>query len=78
MRIATFEGQDERLRRQMAQLLVDAFREHWSAAWSTFDEGMEEIGEMLEAGIQMFDYQGRSCGWVHEYSNRRLPFVNPP
>jgi aminoglycoside 6'-N-acetyltransferase I len=33
----------------MAQLLVDAFREHWTAAWSTFDEGMEEVGEMLEA-----------------------------
>jgi aminoglycoside 6'-N-acetyltransferase I len=49
MRIVTFDGQDERLKRQMAQLLVDAFREHWTAAWSTFDEGMEEVGEMLEA-----------------------------
>lgn len=49
MQILTFDGQDERLRRQMAQLLVDAFREHWSAAWSTLDEGMEEVGEMLEA-----------------------------
>lgn len=59
----------------MAPLLVDAFREHWSAAWSTFDEGMEEIGEMLETGIQMFDYQGRSCGWVHEFSNRQFPLA---
>lgn len=49
MQILTFDGQDERLRRQMAQLLVDAFREHWLAAWSTFDEGMEEVEEMLEA-----------------------------
>jgi aminoglycoside 6'-N-acetyltransferase I len=49
MRILTFDGQDERLKRQMAQLLVDAFREHWIAAWSTFEEGMEEVGEMLEA-----------------------------
>ncbi|MDL1909131.1 GNAT family N-acetyltransferase [Chloroflexi bacterium CFX6] len=41
---------DERLIRQAAQLLVDAFREHWSHAWSTFEDGLEEVGEMLEAG----------------------------
>ncbi len=48
MRISTCDGRDEHLKKQMAQLLVDAFREHWPAAWSTFDEGMEEVGEMLE------------------------------
>jgi aminoglycoside 6'-N-acetyltransferase I len=28
--------------------MVDAFREHWSHAWSTYEEGMEEVKEMLE------------------------------
>lgn len=41
---------DERLIRQAAQLLVDAFREHWSHAWSTFEDGLEEVSGMLEAG----------------------------
>lgn len=49
MQILTCDGRDEDLKKQMAQLLVDAFREHWTAAWSTFDEGMEEVREMLEA-----------------------------
>lgn len=49
MQILTCDGRDEDLKKQMAQLLVDAFREHWSAAWSTLDEGMEEVREMLEA-----------------------------
>lgn len=39
---------NERLIRQAAQLLVDAFREHWSHAWSTFEDGMEEARKMFE------------------------------
>jgi len=49
MRIVTFDGQDEHLKRQMAQLLVEAFREHWPDAWETLEDGLEEVGEMLEA-----------------------------
>jgi aminoglycoside 6'-N-acetyltransferase I len=33
---------------QAAQLLVDAFREHWPTAWPTLTAGLEEIQEMLE------------------------------
>jgi len=33
---------------QAAQLLVDAFRDHWSDAWPTFEEGLKEVHEMLE------------------------------
>ena len=33
----------------MAQLLVDAFREHWSDAWETFEDGLKEVEEMFEA-----------------------------
>ena len=27
---------------------MDAFREHWHKAWPTFEEGLEEVHEMLE------------------------------
>jgi aminoglycoside 6'-N-acetyltransferase I len=41
---------DNRLIQQAAQLLVDAFREHWPDAWPTLEEGLKEVGEMLETG----------------------------
>ena len=34
---------------QAAQLLVDAFREHWPDAWPTLEEGLKEVQEMLES-----------------------------
>ena len=49
MRIVTFDGKNEGLKHQMAQLLVDAFREHWADAWETFEEGLEEVDEMFGA-----------------------------
>lgn len=39
----------ESLLQQAAQLLVDAFREHWPDAWPTSEEGLKEVHEMLEA-----------------------------
>jgi len=32
---------------QAAQLLMDAFCEHWPDAWPTFEEGLKEVHEML-------------------------------
>jgi aminoglycoside 6'-N-acetyltransferase I len=49
MRIFSFDGKDDAIKHQMAQLLVDAFREHWADAWKTFADGLEEVEEMLEA-----------------------------
>lgn len=49
MQIVTFDGSDEKLKHQMAQLLVDAFREHWADAWETFEDGLKEVEEMCEA-----------------------------
>jgi len=49
MHILKFDGKDEALKHQMAQLLVDAFREHWDDAWETFEDGLKEIEEMCEA-----------------------------
>jgi len=34
---------------QAAQLMVDAFQEHWPDAWPTFEEGLKEVHEMLES-----------------------------
>jgi aminoglycoside 6'-N-acetyltransferase I len=48
MKIISPTLDDERLLRQAAQLLMDAFREHWPEAWPTRDEALQEIHEMLE------------------------------
>src|SRR6185503_5967 len=48
MEIITLAPTDERLIAQAAQLLVDAFRQHWPEAWPTLAAGEEEVQEMLE------------------------------
>ncbi|HEX5942394.1 MAG TPA: GNAT family N-acetyltransferase [Anaerolineales bacterium] len=48
MKILTLSPENDDLIQQAAQLLVDAFREHWSDAWPTLEEGLEEVHEMLE------------------------------
>lgn len=49
MKIISPSPQDEPLIQQTAQLLVDAFREHWSAAWPTLEDGLQEVREMLQS-----------------------------
>ena len=46
----TLSPADEPLIQQAAQLLLDAFREHWPDAWPTWDEALKEVQEMLESG----------------------------
>jgi aminoglycoside 6'-N-acetyltransferase I len=48
MKIITLSPENNPLIQQAAQLLVDAFREHWPDAWPTPAEALEEIQEMLE------------------------------
>ena len=48
MNIIPLSSADESLVQQAAQLLVDAFREHWSDAWPTLEDGRKEVQEMLE------------------------------
>jgi aminoglycoside 6'-N-acetyltransferase I len=48
IRITSLAPDHDSLIQQAAQLLVDAFREHWPDAWPTLEEGRKEIGEMLE------------------------------
>ena len=47
MNIITLRHENEPLIQQVAQLMVDAFREHWPEAWPTFEEGLQEVNEML-------------------------------
>lgn len=50
MEIITLSIGNDTLVQQAAQLLVDAFREHWPDAWPTLKEGLQEVQEMLEPG----------------------------
>ena len=47
MKIIAFTPDNDHLIQQAAQLLMDAFREHWPDAWPTFEEALEEVHEML-------------------------------
>jgi aminoglycoside 6'-N-acetyltransferase I len=47
MNILSLLPDNDVLIQQAAQLLVDAFREHWPDAWPTFEEGLKEVQEML-------------------------------
>ena len=49
MNIISLQSNNEHLIHQAAQLLVDAFHEHWLEAWPTFDEALKEVHEMFEA-----------------------------
>jgi aminoglycoside 6'-N-acetyltransferase I len=49
MKIITLSADHDDLIQQSAQLLVDAFHEHWPDAWPTLKEALEEVQEMLES-----------------------------
>ena len=48
MNILNLSSSDRNLIQQAAQLLVDAFAEHWPDAWPTLEDGLKELSEMLE------------------------------
>ena len=49
MKIVSLSRDNSHLIEQVAQLLVDAFREHWPDAWPTLEEALKEVHEMLES-----------------------------
>ena len=49
MNIISLLPDHDLLIQQAAQLLIDAFCEHWPDAWPTFEEGLKEVHEMLES-----------------------------
>ena len=67
MDIMSLQPADEGLIQQAAQLLLDAFREHWPDAWPTLEEGLQEVHEMLETGRicrVAVDQQGNLLGII--------------
>ena len=48
MNIVSLLPDNDHLIQQAAQLLLDAFHEHWPEAWPTLEEGLEEVHEMLQ------------------------------
>ena len=49
MKIISLQSDNDPLIQRAAQLLVEAFREHWPGAWPTFEDGLKEVHEMLGA-----------------------------
>jgi aminoglycoside 6'-N-acetyltransferase I len=45
--IISLDSNNGQLIQQAAQLMVDAFCNHWPDAWPTFEEGLKEVHEML-------------------------------
>jgi aminoglycoside 6'-N-acetyltransferase I len=67
MEIITLAPTDKRLISQAAQLLLDAFHEHWPEAWPTLQEGLEEVREMLQPEricLVAIDEQGNLLGII--------------
>ncbi len=50
MNIITPQPDNKQFIQQAAQLIVDAFREHWPNAWPTIEDGLEEANELFEDG----------------------------
>lgn len=48
MNIISPTRNDELILQQAAQLIVDAFRDHWPDAWPTLAEGLQGANEMLD------------------------------
>ena len=67
MKIINLTKEDDRLIQQAAQLLVDAFREHWADAWPSLEDGLQEVHEMFEAENicrAAIDHDGNLLGMI--------------
>jgi aminoglycoside 6'-N-acetyltransferase I len=67
MKIITPQPDDQIFLQQAAQLMVDAFREHWLEAWPTFEDGLEEANELFEEGKIVraaVDEEGNLLGFI--------------
>lgn len=67
MRIINFPSDDQLLIEQAAELLVEAFKEHWPEAWPTIEEAREEVNESFaenKIGRIAIDDHGKLLGWI--------------
>ncbi|OKH27335.1 GNAT family N-acetyltransferase [Chroogloeocystis siderophila] len=47
MQIINLDGADKDILQQLADLLVDSFKEHWATAWVNLDSALQEVQESL-------------------------------
>jgi aminoglycoside 6'-N-acetyltransferase I len=59
-------GDQPGLHRQMADLLVVGFAEHWPGSWDTPEAGLREVRDVLARGFALaaVDDRGRVVGWI--------------
>lgn len=48
MNIISLKRENESLIQESAQLMMDAFREHWPEAWPTHEEALQEVQGMVD------------------------------
>lgn len=74
--IRPLDASDEPSIQQTAQLMVDAFREHWPSAWPTLESGLEEVRASLDEGyisLVARNEAGEIVGWISgEYQYGRV------
>lgn len=67
MQIIDLCPDDEKVIQQLAALLVDSFKQHWSNAWSDMDSALKEVQESLAADrisrVAVND-SGVVLGWI--------------
>jgi aminoglycoside 6'-N-acetyltransferase I len=67
MEIVTLTFKQDHLIQQAAQLLVDGFKTHWSDAWPTLQDGLDEVHKMLAPDHILrvaLDEDGNAAGWI--------------
>ena len=67
MQIIDFDPNNDSVIAQVAQLLVDAFREHWPDAWPTLESAINEVHESFDAdriSRVAVDEHGVVLGWI--------------
>jgi aminoglycoside 6'-N-acetyltransferase I len=64
--IVPVDGDQLGLRRQMAELLVAGFAEHWPGWIDTQADGLREVRDVLAQGFALaaLDERGRVAGWI--------------
>lgn len=74
MHIQDLPGDAENAIEQVAHMLMAGFREHWSDAWPTLAEALEEVRDSFEEGRisrVAVDENGTILGWIggqHSYA----------
>ncbi len=67
MQIIDLDPNNDSVISQVAQLLVDAFREHWPDAWPTLESAINEVHESFEPdriSRVAIDEHGVILGWI--------------